>query len=442
MKKLFLVCTAISAMTFTAFAGGYVTNTNQSAAYLRTMARGATSDVDGVYYNPAGLMWNQHEGFSLQLNIQSAFQDRNIYADYNMTGKHPISKKYTGEAVAPVIPSLYATYKEQDWVFSAYFGIVGGGGTCKFDNGLAMFDMLVQSSSLAAGLTPDLYNITSSLDGTKIIYGFQLGATYKITDWLSAFAGARMNYISAGYEGNLSAKTKIALPNGMPADYEFTSIALDCEQTGFGVTPILGLSAKWGDFSLNAKYEFNTAVELENETKTATIGGQPENGSGPLAAYADGVKTDADIPAILFVAAGYDILPSLRATIEYHQYFDEQASMANGRQKLLDGCTKEYLASLEWDINKKWTVSAGCQRTNYDGTTDSFQSDTDFFCSSWATGVGLEYNINEKMAINFGYMQSFYEDYDLDLVSAAGKFGTKTYERTSKTFGLSFDYKF
>ena len=51
------------------------------------------------------------------------------------------------------------------------------------------------------GLTPDKYIINSAMDGRQYIYGAQLGLSYKINDWLSVFAGGRMNYFSGGYEG-------------------------------------------------------------------------------------------------------------------------------------------------------------------------------------------------------------------------------------------------
>ena len=39
-------------------------------------------------------------------------------------------------------------------------------------------------------MTPDKYIINSAMDGRQYIYSLQLGLSYKITDWLSAFAGA------------------------------------------------------------------------------------------------------------------------------------------------------------------------------------------------------------------------------------------------------------
>ena len=57
------------------FAGDYLTNTNQNAAFLRMVARGASIDVDGVYSNPAGLAFLPKDGFHLSLTGQSRLSD-------------------------------------------------------------------------------------------------------------------------------------------------------------------------------------------------------------------------------------------------------------------------------------------------------------------------------------------------------------------------------
>ena len=57
-----MLCTAAVAK-----AGGLMTNTNYHIAFDRMMARGATFDIDAAYSNPAGLVWNQHEGWMLLL---------------------------------------------------------------------------------------------------------------------------------------------------------------------------------------------------------------------------------------------------------------------------------------------------------------------------------------------------------------------------------------
>ena len=51
----------------TAYAGGLLTNTNQSIAFLRNFAREGTIGIDGVYTNPAGVAFLP-KGFHLSLN--------------------------------------------------------------------------------------------------------------------------------------------------------------------------------------------------------------------------------------------------------------------------------------------------------------------------------------------------------------------------------------
>ena len=56
------------------YAGGILTNTNQHAAFLRMLARGASIGIDGVYSNPAGLSFLPHDGLYLSLTNQSTYQ--------------------------------------------------------------------------------------------------------------------------------------------------------------------------------------------------------------------------------------------------------------------------------------------------------------------------------------------------------------------------------
>ena len=55
MNKLKLAVIAIVLSSNAAFAGGILTNTNQSVSFLRNPARDAAIGLDGVYSNPAGV---------------------------------------------------------------------------------------------------------------------------------------------------------------------------------------------------------------------------------------------------------------------------------------------------------------------------------------------------------------------------------------------------
>lgn len=458
MKKLLLIGAATLIVSNSTFAGGILTNTNQHAAFLRMLSRGATTEIDGALSNPAGLAFLPKDGFHVGLSIQSAYQTRNIDASFmtyngvNGTSPtisdKPFEKYYEGTAAAPIIPSLFAAYKQGDWTISGFFAITAGGGKASFDDGLPMFDSAAmagifktsvgkyqESQGQSPIVVPGMYDITSAMDGKQYIYSLQLGLSYKATDWLSVFAGGRMNYFTGGYKGFLNAILKGTDTNLLP-------LALDCDQTGWGLTPVIGVDAKLGKLNIGAKYEFKTNLNIENNTHDIKYPQTPE-GAAMVAPYQHGVNTPNDIPAMLSIAAAYEFLPVLRASVEYHFYDDKNAGMADGKQKFLTKGTNEYLAGIEFDVTKQLTLSCGGQITDY-GLADGFQSDTSFSCDSYTLGFGAKVKMNQHLNLNVGYMWTTYEDYTKTSsnYNGTGLSGTNVYSRTNKVFGLSVDYSF
>ena len=59
---------AVAAIALTAQAGGLMTNTNYHVAFDRMMARGASTEIDAAYSNPAGLAWG-YDGFQMSLDF-------------------------------------------------------------------------------------------------------------------------------------------------------------------------------------------------------------------------------------------------------------------------------------------------------------------------------------------------------------------------------------
>ena len=73
MNKLKAAClTAAIASSSVSFAGGFLTNTNQNVAFNRMMSREASIGIDGVYYNPAGVVF-LGDGHHLSINWQLAY---------------------------------------------------------------------------------------------------------------------------------------------------------------------------------------------------------------------------------------------------------------------------------------------------------------------------------------------------------------------------------
>ena len=460
-KKIFLAALLSAAVTLPSFAGGILTNSNQSVQFMRVFARGAVIDVDGVYFNPAGLAF-MNDGFHLSFSWQNAYQERNINSTSSL---FPEGKRFfKGTASAPIIPSLYGVYKKDKLALSGFFGVVGGGGKASFDDGLPMFatgvmagiaeNPLIQGVQKLAGIqrASDLYHLSSAMDGRQYIFGLQLGASYQFADWFSGYAGFRANYFMGGYEGYVKAavdpntvSTLMANPAvqaymaanpamaqqvAQMAGNPLVDLRLDCSQTGWGINPVIGADFKFGKLNLGLKYEFKTNLNIENDTKENT---DPD---GALAAFKDGVNTPSDVPSLFAAAAQYEILPSLRVSAEYHWYDDKHAGMANDKQKALRHGTHEILAGVEWDINKTFTVGVGGQNTDY-GLADDFQSDTAFSCDSYSIGFGGAARLSSKLKLNVGYFWTNYKDYDKN-----SALSMNTYSRKNRVFGVGIDYTF
>ena len=453
MRKLLFSGVFAFACSAAVQAGGLMTNTNYHIAFDRMFARGATSEIDATFSNPAGLAWGR-EGFQLSLNFQKPWQRRNIELS-NTT--------YEGVASAPIVPALFAAYKKDRIALSAMIGIVGSGGFVKYDQGVPQYNVMVQS--MMSGIIPQLnqlpginiptnYALNSEMKGKQYIYGGQLNFTYKLLDCLSAAVGVRVNYYDGYYRGHVIADAQ--------NEYgQLAKLLLDVDQKGWGFTPLVSINYHQGPLTLSARYEFRTKLNPENSTNVldaglgnglvAKVAAVPVYGEAALmkiketlapqlaaatAPFQDGACTRYDMPALLAVAAGYEFTPKLRAALEYHFFDDKNAKMANDRQKELTHGTHEILAGVEYDINEKFTVSCGGQRTDY-GLSDGYQQDTSFACDSYSLGLGGAWNINEKVRLNVSYFCSLYSDYNKQAV-----FGQETYSRTNHVIGLGLDYKF
>ena len=442
MSKKFLILAVLAMASVTVVrAGGLMTNTNYHIAFDRMMARGASMEIDAAYSNPAGLAWTK-EGLQLSLNFQKPWQNRDITLG---------DTKYEGVASAPIVPALFASYKHDRWAVSSMIGIVGSGGFVKYDDGVPMFNVLLQSMLAANNIMPNQYTLDSEMKGKQYIYGGQFNFTYKLLDCLSAAVGVRANYYDGYYRGHVVAKDH-------PQLGEVAKLLLDVDQKGWGFTPMVSVNYHQGPLTLTARYEFRTKVNPKNDTNvldaglgTATmaalmaadpVGAQAKlmalqtQLGGYTAPYQDGVRTRYDMPALLSVAAGYEFTPKLRATLEYHFFDDKNAKMANDRQNELTHGTHEILAGVEYDINDKFTVSCGGQRTDY-GLSDGYQQNTSFACDSYSIGLGGAWNINEKIRLNAGYFISIYSDYEKQ-----ASYGLETYSRTNNVIGLGIDYRF
>ena len=531
----------ISASTF---AGGILTNTNQSVAFLRNPARDGAIGLDGVYSNPAGVIF-LGEGLHIGFNWQYAHQTRTI------TSQSPLftlglknngldTKKFKGVANAPIIPSLQAAYNKGNWSFQFNFSVPGGGGKCEFDNGLGSFETVVGaianrligvSTQLNSQLAPlgvsvpsvTGYDVDGYMQGKQYYFGLQLGAARKIGEHFSVYGGLRLLYGTASYDARLNnirvmngsdgitlpqyfegvikgittARTGIAanqakitdginqyvagyMAAGMTREQAMQTpevqalsqqsqqlqaanaqlegagkelaasaetlapyangVNLKSDQTGWGVSPVIGIDYKTGSFNFAAKYEFKTRMRMKNNStlKEATLITATNK-------YVDGTSVPEDAPAQLAIGAQWSIIPSVRVNLGYHHFFDTDAHWYEHSEKKLSGGTNEYLGGAEWDITQRLQVSGGAQITRYP-LTDEYMNDMSFVVNSWTFGLGVGYKFTDKVKVNAAYFQTNYTDYNMTVpqqtmggMGITVPEGKNSFTRTNNVVGLGVE---
>ena len=457
MKRFFTTLVLASAAAVT-FAGGLLTNTNQSASFVRNPARFASLSTDAIYFNPAGTAFF-NEGWSFSANWQMIWQQRDAIDLLND------NKKYDGKVYVPCMPTLFAAYKTGDWTFSGFFGMPGGGGKAEFNNGLPMFDNLIGGLGTALGLPVQLKG-ASQFESTQYLFALQLGAAYQISENLSAYAGIRTNYISNNYMGTIEANTDLsALGAGM---LNVATVSLDMDQSGIAFAPIVGLDYKVGNFNFAAKYEFRAVTNIENDTKkiaieankaldqipalgmmglsSAAIEQMAGAGLGSyLGGFADGNTLRADAPATLTLAGSWQALPRLQVMAGWNYYFDKDAkieSLMGGYDNMrkLSRNTIEYLCGAEYQVTDKLLLSAGIQFSNF-GINDEYTSDLGFINDSFMTGVGGKYSINEKVDFNFGYCYANYAPDNCNKLRYPTGGSLTRYERKTHNVSVGVDFR-
>lgn len=327
--------------------------------------------------------------------------------------------------------------------------------------------------------TDGKYTYDSYMHGRQYYYGISIGAAYKVNDNFAVYGGVRTVYALCSYYGYVRDIKVGNMPLYQVLDPTKTNAAdieLSCDQTGLGFTPMIGVDFKTGRWNFSAKYEFKTRMRLKNKSvnQTPSIGNLDGNlrnaylaGHVPEAAadailsnqnvqgattmlkkqfntelgeaigeYEDGKKIEGDIPALLTVGVGYKPIDELRINVGFHWFDDKHATSYNNRQKKLDRGTFEYSAGVEYDLNKKFTVSTGWQRTSY-GMTDDYMDDKSFVVSSNSVGVGGVVHLSKKMDLQVAYFHTFYDTMKTQKDNYSADF-----TRNNNVFGVGLDINF
>ena len=492
MKKNLSSLVVLMMTTIGAYAGGILTNTNQSVLFLKNPARDAAIGLDGVYSNPAGVAF-MPEGFHVAFNWQYAHQTRTVTSTspvYMLGKKNNNNEKkiFEGVADAPIIPSLQAAWNKGNWSIQLNLSVPGGGGSCEFADGLGSFERVVGGiANMLAPLGAQGYDMDGYMKGRQYYYGVQLGAAYKIHPNLAVYGGLRLLYGDATYKAkisNIQVKTEngyvdfadfmtystatinnaLDMVNAGIAQYEAAGIPVPaeliakqaqlestkgsltqlqkyaqgvnllCNQDGIGIAPVIGVDWRYKNFNFAAKYEFKTQIRMKNES-TVNEASEIE----AVNKFKDGEKVNEDAPALLTIGAQWKPVDIVSLNIGWHHYFDKNASWYNNAQDLLKHDTNEFLAGVEWDVTNKLNVSCGGQLTRY-GLSDEYMNDISFVVNSYSIGLGCSYKVKDNVTLSAAYFQTIYGNYDKTVNEGIPY--QDTFTRTNRVLGIGCQLDF
>lgn len=492
MKKLLLLITCFVFTGSLTFGGGIVTNSNQSAYWVRSLARDASTGPDAVYFNPAGLT-RMEDGFHFSLNSQTIFQNKDVENNYMYLS--PTPKMFKGDTKVPVFPSLYAIWKKNKIAISFGFSPIGGGGGATFEGGLPVLELgsadigHILSAYGATDYRQDVY-----FKGSSVYFGYQLGVTYQITDVISAYLGARYVSVKNTYEGHLRDVEVNMGGNWVNVSTAFTNLATQATAGAAGATSISGTM---GDLITAGLPAATTLAQAESGGYiTATQRAQLEGGLTALGINATqgigGIQTACNATATALTGQAAQATATAGATSVLFNQEAEVEQKGSGIAPILgvnfafdklniglkyefktvievENDTKsDFIVGLagatpvtmfpdgekvhndlpammsigaEYKITPKFSAAAGLhyywdKGVSYGKTLNGVQVDNDEIIDDnyLELSLGLEYGISEKLFASAGYLHAntgVSKDYQSDI----------SFSLTSNTFGGGLGYK-
>jgi long-chain fatty acid transport protein len=397
MKKLFATLIAMAVIfCFSEYLPAQMDNlTNLSVEWMRMPARNAATDsTDLVVYNPAALV-RLAEGFHLSIGNQSLLRKPSQTYDLGFGAGE---RTFSQDGIDPFLPNFYAAYTMDKWAIYGGLYISGGGAVADYPLGSFSTDLItlmVQMSPVldefgqpTGYLTGDIYPGAKDtyLKASSYYLTGALGGAYAFTGTLSASLGLR--YIS------VVNTTKMGLTlTDSPLEYPDQALAFDSKDKASGMGAVLGVHfAATSKLDLAAHYESKIKLDFKTTVKTDDIG---------LAL--DGAMNRRDLPAALYLGAGYRLNEKLQMLVDFNYYFQSQANWG-----------KTEVAGEE----KSWAAAAG---------------------DCYAAGIGFSYKLCERILVSAGtvFTKFLFKDKEL-YYTRLGEFEAPKNDNWNSGIGLAF----
>jgi long-subunit fatty acid transport protein len=438
------------------FAGGILTNTNQSAMYTRMGCRDATLGIDAVYYNPAGLT-KLADGFHFSINNQTIGETRTITSNYTNLN----DGKYPGEVSAPIFPGVYAVYKTGKWAFSLGFNPIGGGGEAQYSRGLPSFEYSISDlvpALIGQNQPATAYNLNAYFEGTSVFFGYQANVSYAINDMISVALGGRYVTAKETYNGYIKDVMLEMDGNWIPAPTVFSNISLQLTQYALGMDALSAalqpaIDGGLGDAALSDPLLIGTltALGLYQDGMTNAQAQAAFNGasagftqqSAEMAATgqmlgdqeADVEKTGSGFTPIISV--NIQPIDMLNIAVKY-EHTTKLELENNTTRDVITGIDPEtgdpitmfpHGEKSRLDIPAMFSIGATLRPIEpllistgfhyfFDKSADWGGREETLSSNSWELGIGAEYYLSEKFLVSAGWIMTstgVTDEYQTDL---------------------------
>jgi long-chain fatty acid transport protein len=426
--------------------------------FTRLLNRNASTDIDAVYFNPAGLT-KLSDGFYFSLNNQIIGQTQTVGSNYTyLSGTKP--REYVGKVSAPIYPGIYVAYKTGKLAFSAGFNPIGGGGGAKYETGLPSIEMRVADLLpllTGMGLTTTQYTADIFFEGSSIYFGYQANISYAISDKISAAIGGRLISAKDTYTGHINNIMINPLYAGnptaalIPAPTFFTGIGrpdyaamtanteADAVLKGTGFTPILSVNVAPSEkLNFALRYEFKTKLNLKTTVNDGKDAGMFIQDSVAI----------ADLPAAISFGVNFKPIDKLMLSGSFNYYFDKGVDYDGQPDVEVNQIDKNFIEfglGAEYGISEKLRVSAGWA-TTITGVNDEYQSDRSFSTNTNSIGAGFGYRINDMIDLNIGGQYAIYAEgtktYNHVLSPTVSIPVKETYNKKTWLIGVGLDFYF
>ena len=421
--RLVTIFALVSSLAPAVRAGSVDNRNNNSAEFIRNVSRNAaTEGADVSIYNPAGAV-KLADGLHLSLANQTVAK----FNEHRFAPTATAAKiAFQSDIVSPVYPTAFAVYKKDAWAAYAAFSFPGGGGELEYEKGSGTTYPLVTNLQFQ-GLKADAYL-------RSVYYGGTVGGSYLALPWLSVSAAARTIY----------ARTEITVDGGKNFAPGNTSKIIDHLEEAQGYTGMAGVDFfPMTGLTLAIRYEAITPLKWEVQKSSLNMDEVIKDKTtrdGYIAKLravlrASGQKFDRDLPAVLGLGAGYQLMPALRADLSMNTYFNTMADWdgkendhENGYEFALGS---EYAASgipLKASLSGMYTIS-GADSKSYNVENPALDS--------WTIGLGGHYGVGRHFGVSAGWAGNFAiaDDANFTLLNT-----TANLEKHVLIYSLGVDY--